>query len=87
MAVVNTAAQYMRSIWSGFKMALTDIKVIVAIIAITIMEVCALMHNIDGALLSTSIAIVAGLAGYSAGRKITIQLQQNKAEEKENGGD
>jgi len=40
------------------------IKVIVAITGIVIIEIVALGNGIDGILLSGSIAVIAGLAGY-----------------------
>ena len=36
-----------------------------AMLCITAIEVCALMLGIDGALLSTVVAVLAGLGGYS----------------------
>ena len=39
-------------------------EVIVAMVCITALEIVALLKGIDGALLSTVVAVVAGLAGY-----------------------
>lgn len=44
-------------------------KTIVAIICITFLLIIALFLNIDGALLSTGIALIAGLAGYAVAKK------------------
>jgi len=38
---------------------------ITAIIGIVIIEVCALLHGMDGVLLSLSIAAISGIAGFS----------------------
>ena len=47
-------------------------KTIVSIIAITALLFTALMLNVNGALLSTGIALIAGLGGYAVGKaKIT----------------
>lgn len=43
-------------------------KVIAAIIAITILTGFALYRGIDGALLASSAALIAGLGGYAAGK-------------------
>jgi len=42
---------------------------IFAIIAIAIVEVYALSRGIDGTILAGTIAIIAGLGGYTAGKK------------------
>jgi len=42
-------------------------EVIVAMVCITVLEIIALLKGIDGALLSTVIAVLAGLAGYKYG--------------------
>ncbi len=44
-------------------------EVIVAMVCITILEVIALLKGIDGALFSTVIAVLAGLAGYKYGER------------------
>lgn len=41
---------------------------IVAIGSLTVLEIVALMHDVNGTLLSAVIAAVAGLGGYSVGR-------------------
>lgn len=69
--------------WRVSKMVLSDLRVIAAIVSITILEIFALAKGIDGALLSTSIAVIAGLAGYAAGRRICIARGVD-AEEEEN---
>ena len=43
-------------------------KTIVAIIAIAILLGIALLKNIDGALLASGLALLAGLGGYVAGK-------------------
>jgi len=43
-------------------------EVIVAMVCITALEIVALLKGIDGALLSTVIAVLAGLAGYKFGK-------------------
>jgi len=43
-------------------------EVIVAIVCITVLEAIALLKGIDGTLLSTIIAVLAGLAGYKYGK-------------------
>jgi len=43
-------------------------EVIVAMVCITALEIVALLKGIDGALLSTVIAVLAGLAGYKYGK-------------------
>ena len=43
-------------------------EVVVAMICITVLEVIALLKGIDGTLLSTVVAIIAGLAGYKYGK-------------------
>jgi len=43
-------------------------EVICAMICITVLEVVALLKGIDGALLSTVIAVLSGLAGYRFGK-------------------
>lgn len=55
-------------------MVMSDLRVLVAIVAITILESIALLKGIDGTLMSTSIAVIAGLAGYVAGRRVTYEL-------------
>lgn len=42
------------------------IPIILAIIAITVIELVALAHGIDGKLLLASMTIIGGLAGYKA---------------------
>lgn len=46
------------------------LKVITAIIAITILEALAITHGINGAFLGIAIAAIAGLAGYEIGHLI-----------------
>jgi len=41
----------------------------IAILCITALEIIALANDINGALLAGSIAIIAGLGGYTAGKK------------------
>ena len=43
---------------------------IIAIISIMILEVIALLKGIDGQIFATVISIIAGLGGYTIGRKI-----------------
>jgi len=45
-------------------------KSIVAIIAILILLTIALVNHINGAALSTGVAVIAGLGGYQVGRKV-----------------
>ena len=42
----------------------STILVIVAMICLVIIELAALMHNVNGALLGVVISIISGLAGY-----------------------
>lgn len=42
---------------------------IIAICAITLLEALALYYGVNGALLAGSLALIAGLGGYTAGRK------------------
>ena len=44
-------------------------KVITAILAITSLSALALIKGIDGAILATSCTLIAGLAGYTIGKK------------------
>jgi hypothetical protein len=41
---------------------------VAAIFSITLLEAVALLKGIDGALLSTVVAVIAGLAGYTVGK-------------------
>ena len=41
------------------------IKVLFAIAALTILEVCALLKGINGQVFATIVAVIAGLAGYT----------------------
>jgi len=45
------------------------IVIIVAIIAITVLEALALYYGVNGALMAGSFALIAGLGGYVAGAK------------------
>ncbi|MBA7535784.1 hypothetical protein ES705_28042 [subsurface metagenome] len=47
-----------------------SIVTIVAILCITALEIVAVINNINGALLAGSIAIIAGLGGWSASKKL-----------------
>ena len=47
-----------------FEKVIMKAEVIVAMVCITILEIVALLKGIDGALLSSAVAIIAGLAGY-----------------------
>jgi len=49
-----------------------NVATILAILCITALEVIALCHDINGALLAGSIAVIAGLGGYTAGKKPKI---------------
>ena len=42
---------------------------IVAIIALAVIEVVALLKGVNGQLLATTIALIAGIGGYSMGKK------------------
>lgn len=44
-------------------------KIIIAMLLIAMLEIVAIANNINGALLAGSIAIIAGLGGYTAGKK------------------
>ena len=46
------------------------LKPITAMICITVIEAFAIYSNIDGVLLSVIVATLAGLGGFTAGRKI-----------------
>lgn len=46
-----------------------NITAIIAMILIAMLEVVAIVNQINGALLAGSIAIIAGLGGYTVGRK------------------
>lgn len=48
----------------------TNITIITAILSLTIIEIVALMHNIDGQVLSLVIGAISGLAGLLGGQKI-----------------
>ena len=50
-------------------------KTIVAIAAITLLLAIALFKGIDGALLSSGIAVIAGIAGYEIGKIKTRKKQ------------
>lgn len=45
-----------------------NIITIIAILAITALEVIAITQGLNGTLLAGSIAVIAGLGGYTAGR-------------------
>ena len=42
---------------------------ITAIISLTVIEVVALLHGIDSAMLGLTVAAISGLGGYAIGRK------------------
>jgi len=44
---------------------------IIAIISIVILEAIALIMGIDGQIFATVISVIAGLGGYTVGRKIS----------------
>lgn len=44
-------------------------KTVIAIIAVTMLLAIALIKDIDGVLLSSGIAVLAGLGGFVAGKK------------------
>lgn len=44
-------------------------KTIVAIVCITALLIVALLKDVDGVLLGSGIAVLAGLGGYAAGKK------------------
>ncbi|GAI08747.1 unnamed protein product [marine sediment metagenome] len=46
-----------------------NITTIIAMLLIAMLEVVAIVNEINGALLAGSIAIIAGLGGYTAGKK------------------
>ena len=50
---------------------------IIAIISIMILEVIALLQGIDGQIFATVISILAGLGGYTVGRKVS-ESEQNR---------
>ena len=46
-----------------------NITAVIAILIIAMLEVIALVNQVNGALLAGSIAIIAGLGGYTVGKK------------------
>lgn len=54
--------------WRLTQMAKHRLEAITAMICITALEIVALLKGIDGTLLSTVIAIIAGLGGFWIGR-------------------
>ena len=42
---------------------------VIAIITIGVLELVAILRGIDGAALSTALAVIAGLGGYEIGKK------------------
>jgi len=46
-----------------------NISAIIAILAITILEIVAITQGINGALLAGAIGIIAGLGGYTASKR------------------
>jgi len=48
---------------------------IIAIICIAVLETIALVIGIDGQVFSTVIAVIAGLGGYTIGRKINNETE------------
>ena len=54
------------------------VVVIVAMVCITALEAIALLKGIDGTLLSTVIAVLAGLVGYKYGRAQETQPARKK---------
>jgi len=50
---------------------------IIAIISIVILEIVALIQGIDGQIFATVISIIAGLGGYTIGRKVS-ESEQNR---------
>lgn len=53
-----------------------NIETIVAMFCITILEIFALLKGIDGVMLSTVIAIIAGLGGFWVGKLRNIPYSQ-----------
>ena len=52
---------------------------IIAIISIVILEAIALVQGIDGQIFATVISMIAGLGGYTIGRKISGgESEQNR---------
>jgi len=51
---------------------------IIAIISIAVLEVIALLKGIDGQIFATVISIIAGLGGYTIGRKISGDDNENR---------
>lgn len=47
-----------------------NITAIIAMLLIAMLEVVALVNEVNGILLAGSIAIIAGLGGYTAGKKL-----------------
>jgi len=45
-----------------------DMKIQIAMLCITMIEICALFKGLDGQLFLTSLAAIAGLGGYSIGK-------------------
>jgi len=50
---------------------------ITAIISIVILEIVALIQGIDGQIFATVISVLAGLGGYTVGRKVS-ESEQNR---------
>ena len=50
---------------------------IIAIISVVILEAIALMMGIDGQIFATVISVIAGLGGYTIGRKINETGENN----------
>lgn len=46
-----------------------NVATIIAILCITALEIIALANNVNGAILAGSVAIIAGLGGFTAGKK------------------
>lgn len=56
----------------------STIKAVSGILGVVIIEAIALFHGIDGAMLGASMAIVGGIAGYSA-RDVQIKEGEKNA--------
>jgi len=51
---------------------------IIAIISIVILEIVALIKGIDGQIFATVISVLAGLGGYTVGKKVSGGDNENR---------
>jgi len=59
-------------------MARYRLETLTAIVCITILELTALLKGVDGAFLSTVIAVIAGLGGFWIGRATSNGINTNR---------